>query len=95
MKRSYVFPLESVIEILDTYSQSLALVSAFQLIVRVSIKAKSITNSTSSYPYAVGKFHVDRQLGAITMSKLKVYIFTPSVWVYPVGTLQSNYTLTL
>lgn len=48
---------------LETYSQFLATSSDVQSIVRVSEVPKSITNSTSSYPYAVGKFHVDRQLG--------------------------------
>ena len=56
-------------EILETYSQSRAVSSGVQSIVRVSESPKSMTNSTLSYPYAVGKFHVDKQLGEITSSK--------------------------
>ena len=69
-----------MIEILETYSQFLAVSSGVQSIVRVSVSPKSMRNSTSSYPDAVGKFHVERQSAWITSSKVRSSLVTPVVW---------------
>ena len=80
-----------MIEILESYSQSLAWSSGVQSIVRESDSVKFMRNSESSYPYAVGKFHVERQLSEIIISKVWYALFTSVVK----DTWSMQYKLTL